>query len=93
MKVSAQSSFAARSADHHARSITTLSSKNRRKNTPPQILEAVPITGAGSEGTAVAKVEGMVVFVTVLFDKIMSIPWPQTLLGQWIPALKFIPSV
>jgi len=36
----------------------------------------------------------MVIFVTVLFDRIMSIPWPQTLLGQWIPALKgLIPSV
>jgi len=36
----------------------------------------------------------MVIFVTFVFDRIMSIPWPQTLLGQWFPALKgLIPSV
>jgi len=36
----------------------------------------------------------MVIFVTIVFDRIMSIPWPQTLLGQWVPALKgLIPSV
>jgi hypothetical protein len=36
----------------------------------------------------------MVVFVTFVFDRIMAIPWPQTLLGQLIPALKgLIPSV
>jgi TctA family transporter len=36
----------------------------------------------------------MVVFVTFVFDRIMAIPWPQTLLGQLIPSLKgLIPSV
>ncbi len=35
----------------------------------------------------------MVVFVTILFDKIMAVPWPATLLGEWFPALKFIPSL
>lgn len=33
-------------------------------------------------------------FVYVLFDQLLTIPWPPTLLGQWIPALKgLIPSV
>ena len=37
---------------------------------------------------------GMVTFVIIVFDRIMAIPWPQTLLGQLIPALKgLIPSV
>ena len=35
----------------------------------------------------------MVIFVKIVFDRIMSIPWPQSVLGDLIPALKFIPSV
>ncbi|MDQ3099973.1 MAG: 23S rRNA (uracil(1939)-C(5))-methyltransferase RlmD [Bacteroidota bacterium] len=35
-----------------------------KKNFPPQILEAVEITGAGGEGKSIAKVDGMVIFVT-----------------------------
>jgi hypothetical protein len=31
--------------------------------------------------------------IFVVFDQFMSIPWPPTLLGQWFPALKFIPSM
>jgi TctA family transporter len=31
--------------------------------------------------------------IFVVFDRFMSIPWPPTLLGQWFPALKFIPSM
>jgi hypothetical protein len=36
----------------------------------------------------------MTVFIYVVFDQFLTIPWPQTLLGTWIPALKdLIPSV
>ncbi len=35
----------------------------------------------------------MVLFVTLVFDRIMKVPWPPSLLGEWIPALKFIPSL
>ncbi|HWP24827.1 MAG TPA: tripartite tricarboxylate transporter permease [Xanthobacteraceae bacterium] len=31
--------------------------------------------------------------IFVVFDYFMSLPWPPTLLGQWFPTLKFIPSV
>lgn len=32
--------------------------------------------------------------IYVMFDQVMSVPWPQTYLGQWFPALKnLIPSV
>jgi TctA family transporter len=31
--------------------------------------------------------------IFVVFDYFMSLPWPPTLLGQWFPALKFIPSL
>jgi TctA family transporter len=35
----------------------------------------------------------VVLFIYVVFDQFMTIPWPPTLLGQLVPALKFIPSV
>jgi TctA family transporter len=35
----------------------------------------------------------VVLFIFVVFDQFMSIPWPQTLLGHIVPALKVIPSV
>jgi TctA family transporter len=35
----------------------------------------------------------MVVFVTIVFDRIMAIPWPETILGTLLPELRFIPSV
>jgi hypothetical protein len=35
----------------------------------------------------------LVISIYVIFDQFMSIPWPPTLLGQFVPALKFIPSV
>jgi TctA family transporter len=35
----------------------------------------------------------LTVFIYVLFDYLLTIPWPPTLLGQWFPAMKFIPSV
>jgi hypothetical protein len=36
---------------------------------------------------------GLTVFIYVVFDQLLTVPWPQTVLGSWIPALKFIPSV
>jgi TctA family transporter len=35
----------------------------------------------------------LVVFIWFAFDYFMAVPWPPTLLGQWFPALKAIPSV
>jgi TctA family transporter len=35
----------------------------------------------------------LVVAIYIAFDVFMSIPWPPTLLGQFVPALKVIPSV
>jgi len=35
----------------------------------------------------------LVIAIYVVFDYFMSIPWPPTLLGQLVPALKIIPSV
>ncbi|MDH7797417.1 TctA family transporter [Beijerinckia sp. GAS462] len=37
---------------------------------------------------------GLTVFIYFLFDQLLTIPWPPTYLGTWIPALKgLIPSV
>jgi hypothetical protein len=36
---------------------------------------------------------GLTIFIYVVFDYFLTIPWPPTLLGTWIPALKVIPSV
>jgi hypothetical protein len=35
----------------------------------------------------------LVFAVSFVFDNVMSIPWPPTLLAQWFPALKFLPSI
>ena len=35
----------------------------------------------------------LVAFIWFTFDYIMALPWPPTLLGQWYPAFKAIPSV
>jgi TctA family transporter len=35
-----------------------------------------------------------VALIYVMFDQVMAVPWPQTLIGQWFPVLKnLIPSV
>jgi TctA family transporter len=36
---------------------------------------------------------GMTMFVFAVFDQMLTTTWPQTLLGQLVPALRFIPSV
>jgi hypothetical protein len=35
----------------------------------------------------------LVVAVSYVFDYVMAIPWPPTLIGQLFPALKFVPSI
>jgi putative tricarboxylic transport membrane protein len=35
----------------------------------------------------------LVIFIYIVFDQFMAIPWPETLLGTLFPALKAIPSV
>jgi hypothetical protein len=35
----------------------------------------------------------LVLGIYVVFDQFMAVPWPQTLLGQLFPVMKFIPSV
>jgi hypothetical protein len=35
----------------------------------------------------------LVFLITFIFDNIMAIPWPPTLIGEWFPILKFLPSI
>ena len=35
----------------------------------------------------------MTLFIYVLFDRLLAIPWPPTLLGRMLPALRAIPGV
>jgi hypothetical protein len=35
----------------------------------------------------------LLLFIYLVFDRLLSIPWPPTLLGDLVPALKIIPSV
>jgi hypothetical protein len=35
----------------------------------------------------------LILFIWLAFDYFMSVPWPPSLIGQWFPALKVIPSV
>jgi hypothetical protein len=35
----------------------------------------------------------LTLFIYVLFDRLLLIPWPPTLVGKLLPALKLIPSV
>jgi TctA family transporter len=36
---------------------------------------------------------GLTLFIYIVFDQLLTIPWPQTLLGTLVPALKVIPSM
>ncbi len=40
-----------------------------------------------------AMAAGLTLFIYVLFDQLLTIPWPPTLLGDFFPGMKFIPSV
>jgi len=36
----------------------------------------------------------MTILIYVVFDQLLSIPWPPTLLGQWMPWLKqYVPTI
>ncbi len=41
----------------------------------------------------VSMAAGLTLFMYVVFDKFLALPWPQTVLGKLLPAMRFIPSV
>jgi hypothetical protein len=36
---------------------------------------------------------GLTAFIYAVFHRLLNVPWPETLLGTWLPALKWIPSL
>jgi hypothetical protein len=40
-----------------------------------------------------AQAVGLTLFIYIVFHRLLTVPWPETLLGTWFPALKFIPSL
>jgi hypothetical protein len=40
-----------------------------------------------------AHAAGLTLFIYFVFHRLLNVPWPETLLGTWFPALKFIPSL
>jgi hypothetical protein len=36
---------------------------------------------------------GLTAFVYVVFHRLLTVPWPETVLGTWFPVLKWIPSL
>lgn len=41
----------------------------------------------------IPQVVALVAFIYFVFDQLLTIPWPQTYIGEWIPALRMIPTV
>ena len=41
----------------------------------------------------IPQVIALVAFIYFVFDQLLTIPWPQTYIGEWIPALRMIPTV
>jgi intracellular septation protein A len=35
----------------------------------------------------------LIVLITFIFDNVMAIPWPPSLIANLFPALKFLPSI
>jgi hypothetical protein len=43
---------------------------------------------------SVAIALGAMLFIWIVFDRLVGVPWPHSLLGEWIPSLRgVIPSV
>jgi len=60
---------------------------------PIFILAYMRFEGEEKWRIAVPMAASVVVLIYVVFDQLLAIPWPPTLLGTFFPALKVIPSV
>ncbi|HEY1385118.1 MAG TPA: tripartite tricarboxylate transporter permease [Dongiaceae bacterium] len=60
---------------------------------PIFIIAYMRLEGPEKWRHALAMAVVMTTLIYVVFDQLLSIPWPPTLLGTYFPALKFIPSV
>jgi TctA family transporter len=60
---------------------------------PIFIISYMRIEGREPWKIVIPTAAAVVLLIYVVFDQLLSIPWPPTLAGTFFPALKFIPSV
>jgi hypothetical protein len=60
---------------------------------PLFVIAYMRIEGRERWSLALPMATVMTLFIYGLFDRLLSIPWPPTLLGTFLPALKIVPSV
>jgi TctA family transporter len=60
---------------------------------PIFIIAYMRLEGREKYRHAIIMAAVMVTLIYIVFDQLLSIPWPPTVLGDWFPALKSIPSV
>jgi len=60
---------------------------------PVFIIAYMRLEGRERWSLTLSMATGTTLFVYALFDRLLAIPWPQTLLGAALPALKAIPGV
>ncbi len=60
---------------------------------PIFVIAYMRLEGAERWGLVVLMAAAMTCFIYLLFDQILAIPWPGSLLGDWFPILKAVPSM
>jgi hypothetical protein len=60
---------------------------------PVFIIAYMRIEGGEKYRHALIMAVVMLTLIYVVFDQLLAIPWPPTLLGDWLPVFKIIPSV
>ena len=57
------------------------------------VIAYMRLEGPESWKLTLSQAAGLTMFIWYVFDKLLTIPWPQTYIGLWFPVLKMIPSV
>ncbi len=60
---------------------------------PLFVIAYMRFEGPESWKLTLTQAAGLTIFIWYVFDKLLTIPWPQTYIGAWFPVLKMIPSV
>jgi len=60
---------------------------------PLFVVAFMRLEGRENWSIVVSQALGITLFIYIVFDQLLTIPWPPTLIGDWVPALKFVPSI
>jgi hypothetical protein len=60
---------------------------------PVFIIAYMRLEGGEKYRHALIMAAVMLTLIYIVFDQLLAIPWPPTVLGDWFPVLKMIPSV